>query len=69
MAPFLSQGYHLFTDNSYTAVPLAELLLLERTNLTGTVCSNRKYPSAGVKKKLTKGETVAFRENRLHCMR
>ena len=27
MAPLLSQGYHLFTDNWYTAVPLAESLL------------------------------------------
>ena len=57
MAPLLGQGYHLFTDNWYTAVPLAESLLLEGTNLTGTVCSNRKYLLAGVKKKLAKGET------------
>ena len=34
----------------YTAVPLAESLLLEGTNFTGTVCSNRKYLPAGVKK-------------------
>ena len=50
MAPLLGQGYHLFTDNWYTAVPLAESLLLEGTNLTGTVCSNRKYLPAGVKR-------------------
>ena len=68
MAPLLGQWYHLFTDNWYTAVPLAESLLLEGTNLTGTVRSNRKYLPAGVKKKLAKGETVAFRKNRLLCM-
>ena len=68
MAPLLGQEYHLFTDNWYTAVPLAESLLLEGTNLTGTVRSNRKYLPAGVKKKLAKGETVAFRKNRLLCM-
>ena len=68
MAPLLGQGYHLFTDNWYTAVPLAESLLLEGTNLTGTVRSNRKYLPAGVKKKLSKGEAVAFRKNRLLCM-
>ena len=68
MAPLLGQGYHLFTYNWYTAVPLAESLLLEGTNLTGTVRSNRKYLPAGVKKKLAKGETVAFRKNRLLCM-
>ena len=27
MAPLLGQGYHLLTDNWYTAVPLAESLL------------------------------------------
>ena len=68
MGPLLGQGYHLFTDNLYTAVPLAESLLLEGTNLTGTVRSNRKYLPAGVKKKLAKGEAVAFRKNRLPCM-
>ena len=52
MAPLLGQGYHLFTDNLYTAVPLAEPLLSEGTNLTGTVRSNGKYLPAGVKKKL-----------------
>ena len=68
MAPLLGQGYHLFTDNWYTAVPLVEAFLLEGTNLTGTVHSNRKYLPAGVKKKLTKGETLAFRKNRLLCV-
>ena len=29
--------------------------------MTGTVRSNRKYLPAGVKKKLPKGETVAFK--------
>ena len=50
MAPLLGQGYHLFTDNWYTAVLLAESLLLEGTNLTGTVRSNRKYLPAVSKK-------------------
>ena len=68
MALLLGQGYHLFTDNWYTAIPLAKSLLLEGTNLTGTVRSNRKYLPAGVKKKFAKGETVAFRKNRLLCM-
>ena len=41
---------------------------MEGTNLTGTVCSNRKYLLAGLKKKLAEGDTVAFRKNRLLCM-
>ena len=68
MAPLLGQGYHLFTDNWYTAVPLAESLLFKGTNLTGFVCSKRKYLPAGVKKNLAKSEIVAFRKNRLLCM-
>ena len=68
MAPLLGQGYHIFKDNWYTAVPLAESLLLEGINLTGTVCSNIKYLPADVKKKLAKSETVACRKNRLLCM-
>ena len=68
MAPLLCQGYHLFKDIWYTAVSLAESSLLEGINLTDTVCSNRKYLPAGVKKKLAKSEVVAFRKNRLLCM-
>ena len=68
MAPLLGQGYHLFKDIWYTAVPLAESLLLEGVNLIGTVCSNRKYLPACVKKKLAKSEAVAFRKNRLLCI-
>ena len=41
MAPLLGQGYYLFTDNWYTAVSLAESLLLEGTNLADAVHSNR----------------------------
>ena len=66
MAPLLGQGY-VFKDNWYTAVPLAESLLLEGINMTGTACSNIKYLPAGVKKKLAKSETVACRKNRLLC--
>ena len=68
MAPLLGQEYHLFTDNWYTAVTLVEAFLLEGTNLTGTVHSKRKYLPAVVKKKLTEGETMAFRKNRLLCV-
>ena len=37
MGPLLCIGYHLYTDNLDTAVPLDETLLAEGTNLTGTV--------------------------------
>ena len=60
MGHLRGHGYLLFTDNWNTAVPLVESLLSEGTSLTGIVRSNRKYLPAGVKKKLAKGETVAF---------
>ena len=48
MGPLLGMGYHLYTDNWYTTVPLAESLLSEGTNLTGTVWGNQKYLPKGV---------------------
>ena len=35
--------YHLYTDNWYTALSVAEVLLSKGTNLTGTVRGNRTY--------------------------
>ena len=35
--------YHLYTDNWYTALPVAEVLLSKGTNLTGTVRGYRTY--------------------------
>ena len=37
MGHLLGMGYHLYTDNWYTAMLLAESLLSEDTNLAGTV--------------------------------
>ena len=42
----LGKGYHLFTDNLYTKVSLAQQLLNRSTMLTGTIRSNSKnFPS------------------------
>ena len=60
-----AMGYHLHRDNWYTAVPLAETLLAENTNPTGTMRSNRKFLPPDVKKKLAKGDSVAFRKSKL----
>ena len=63
MSPLSGQGYHLFTDNFYTSVPLAISLLLHKTELTGTVRGNRKYLPPGVKKmrKAKKGDIAAYK--------
>ena len=68
MQPLLDMGYHLYTDNWYTAVPLAEFLSSRNTNITGMVCANRKFLPAGVKQKLPKGDSIAFRKNNLLCI-
>ena len=68
MEPLLDMGYHLYTDNWYTAIPLAEFLSSRNTNIAGTVRANRKFLPAGVKQKLPKGDPVAFRKNNLLCI-
>ena len=65
LEPLYGMGYHLYRDNWYTAVPLAETLLAENTNPTGTMHSNRKFLPPDIKKKLAKGDSVAFRKGKL----
>ena len=54
LGPLYGMGYHLYTDNWYTSVPLAETLLAENTNLTETMRSNSKFLPPDVKKSLKK---------------
>ena len=42
MAPYLNQGYQLFTDNYYTSYVLATSLINNGTELVGTVRANRR---------------------------
>jgi hypothetical protein len=59
----LGKGYHLFTDNWYTKIPLAEALLKEKTYLTGTVRKRSKGLSKSLlNRNLGVGETVYFRK-------
>ena len=68
MEPLLGMGCHLYTDNWYTAVPLAEPLLSEGSTLTGNVRGNRKYLPQGVSQKLSKGNSIAYRKEKLVCI-
>ena len=38
------------------------------TQISPFVCANRKFLPAGVKQKLTKGDSIAFRKNNLLCI-
>ena len=68
MEPLLGMGWHLYTDNWYTAVPLAEPLLSKGSTLTGNVRGNRKYLPQGVSQKLSKGNSIAYRKEKLVCI-
>lgn len=58
----LNKGYHLFTDNFYTKIPLAKDLLQQNTYITGTLNKNSEYISeTAVKSKLGERESVYFR--------
>ncbi|KAG0411154.1 hypothetical protein HPB47_011720 [Ixodes persulcatus] len=56
------RGYHLYTDRFYTSPTLAEELLSQDVRLTGTVMTNRKNMLQQLKKKMKKGDVVAYRQ-------
>lgn len=58
----LNKSHHLFTDNYYTKIPLAENLLKKKTYITGTINKKSKYLSKSVlSAKLGERESVYFR--------
>lgn len=59
----LDKHYHLFTDNFYTKLPLAEVLLAKNTYLTGTVNKNTKdLPKSVIQAKLGAPDSIYFRK-------
>ncbi|XP_040072197.1 piggyBac transposable element-derived protein 4-like [Ixodes scapularis] len=56
------RGYHLYTDRFYTSPTLADELLSQDIKLTGTVMTNRKNMPQHLKKKMKKGDVVAYRQ-------
>lgn len=62
-------GHSLYMDNYYNSVPLIENLLNQKTHVTGTLRSNRKFNSDEViKKKLKIGESVSQYTDKGICM-
>lgn len=65
MGNYLNKGYHLFIDNFFTSIPLAEYLYNKMTFITGTIRKNR----AGLPKELVNkykvGEKLYLRSNEL----
>ncbi|VDL74272.1 unnamed protein product [Nippostrongylus brasiliensis] len=61
----LDQGRTLFTDNWYTSVDLAEVLLKRSTNMVGTIRRNRVgIPKEIKNRKLKRGEMVAVQNRK-----
>lgn len=66
----LGQGYCLTTDNFYTSPELAELLIAEKTDLVGTMRSNRKnLPKEIRTEKLKKGKIIAFQKGKMCALK
>ena len=59
MKPNLNKSYHLFTDNWYNSVSLAEYKTKRNTYIAGTLRADRKRnPSQVAGKKFGKGEMI-----------
>lgn len=65
----LNCGRIAITDNYYTSLELANILLDQRTHLIGTLRANRRgNPKEVVQKKLKKGEVIGRENNRGICI-
>lgn len=70
MDPLMGMGYCLTTDNFYTSPQLADFLITQKTDLYGTMRPNRKeVPMEIQKKKLKKGETVAYQRGKVMLLK
>ena len=66
MQPLLQKGYHLYTDNWYTSLPLYKYLHRQRTLACGTIRSNRKgFPEQVKSAQLRRDEQIAYRSDEL----
>ena len=61
----LGKGYDLFTDNYYTSVPIASLLIELDTTYTGTLRRNRRFIPQAIKKQLPVGSDMHMRKGHL----
>ncbi|XP_067130210.1 piggyBac transposable element-derived protein 4-like [Centruroides vittatus] len=70
MDQLLNKGYMLFVDNYYTSPVLFDLLVDFKTDAVGTLRKNRKeLPEDIKKKKLKKGDFIAFYRKKLMTLK
>lgn len=58
---YLNKGLHVFTDNFFTSIQLAKVLLQKNTYITGTIRKNRKNVPNQVK--FADGKSKYFETN------
>nr|XP_012151874.1 PREDICTED: piggyBac transposable element-derived protein 4-like isoform X1 [Megachile rotundata] len=67
---FLGNGYCVTVDNYYMSPELADLLIAQKTDIYGTVRINRRdLPTEFAKRKLQKGQIVAFQRGKILAIR
>ena len=70
MQPLLQKGYHLYTDNWYTSLPLYRYLHLQGTLASGTIRNYRKgFPEQAKSAKLRRDEQIACRSDELLALK
>ena len=70
MQKYLGKGHHLYVDNYYTSIALAEHLLQNDTCVTGTIRENRKqFPGELKRIALNKGESAFFQHDDIVIMK
>ena len=62
MGNYICKGYHVFMDNFFMSVPLAEDLYKLSTYVTGTIRRNRKFLPQAFQNKFEVGEKKYFRK-------
>ena len=64
MQKYIRKGHHLFIDNYYTSLPLAQYFLQNDTHVTGTIRENRKQFLGELKRiALNKGESAYYQHD------
>lgn len=61
----LKKGYHLFTDNFFTSIPLIQFLYKNKTFQTGTIRKNKKHLPNEMKQKLNVGQKIYLKLNEI----
>ena len=70
MEPLLNKGYHLYTDNWHTSLPLYKYLHCRGTLACETIRSNRKgFPEQVKTAKLRQDEQIACRSDELFALK